>query len=70
MAIGKKGQNARLAARLTNFSIDIKPESDREAVIAEMEQRVAEQHNGPVRHEQPIVEVADDFENFDLDAED
>uniref|UniRef100_UPI0035A1D25A transcription termination factor NusA n=1 Tax=Weissella soli TaxID=155866 RepID=UPI0035A1D25A len=70
LAIGKKGQNARLEARLTNFSIDIKPESDREAVIAEMEQRVAEQHNGPVRHEQPIVEVADDFENFDLDAED
>lgn len=70
LAIGKKGQNARLAARLTNFSIDIKPESEREAVMAEMEQRVAEQHNGPVRNEQPVADVADDFENFDLDAED
>lgn len=37
LAIGKRGQNARLAARLTNFKIDIKPESERDAVIAEME---------------------------------
>ncbi|WP_461239591.1 transcription termination factor NusA [Paucilactobacillus sp. N302-9] len=28
LAIGKKGQNARLAARLTNYKIDIKPESE------------------------------------------
>ncbi|MCB6982379.1 transcription termination factor NusA [Peptostreptococcus anaerobius] len=28
LAIGKEGQNARLAARLTNWKIDIKPESD------------------------------------------
>lgn len=28
LAIGKRGQNARLAARLTNFKIDIKPESE------------------------------------------
>ena len=27
LAIGNKGQNARLAARLTNWKIDIKPES-------------------------------------------
>lgn len=27
LAIGKRGQNARLAAKLTNFKIDIKPES-------------------------------------------
>ncbi|KRM12057.1 transcription termination factor NusA [Paucilactobacillus suebicus] len=32
LAIGKKGQNARLAARLTNFKIDIKPESEAEEV--------------------------------------
>lgn len=35
LAIGKRGQNARLAARLTNFKIDIKPESERDAVLAE-----------------------------------
>ena len=28
LAIGKEGQNARLAAKLTGFKIDIKPESD------------------------------------------
>ncbi|MCF6514949.1 transcription termination/antitermination protein NusA [Lactobacillus sp. S2-2] len=28
LAIGKKGQNARLAARLTGYKIDIKPESE------------------------------------------
>lgn len=28
LAIGKEGQNARLAAKLTNFKIDIKPESE------------------------------------------
>ncbi|MGN1003991.1 MAG: transcription termination/antitermination protein NusA, partial [Oscillospiraceae bacterium] len=27
LAIGKEGQNARLAARLTGWKIDIKPES-------------------------------------------
>jgi N utilization substance protein A len=27
LAIGKEGQNVRLAARLTGFKIDIKPES-------------------------------------------
>ena len=34
MAIGKRGQNARLAAKLTSWKIDIKSESDaREAGI-------------------------------------
>lgn len=32
LAIGKKGQNVRLAARLTGYKIDIKPESDVEFV--------------------------------------
>ena len=31
LAIGKEGQNARLAARLTGYKIDIKPASYREA---------------------------------------
>ncbi len=38
LAIGKEGQNARLAARLTGFKIDIKPESEaasEEAPVAE-----------------------------------
>ena len=35
LAIGKEGQNARLAARLTGYKIDIKPESQAEEVPAE-----------------------------------
>ena len=30
LAIGKEGQNARLAARLTGYKIDIKPQSFQE----------------------------------------
>ena len=32
LAIGKEGQNARLAARLTGFKIDIKSESQANAI--------------------------------------
>ncbi|MCT7712194.1 MAG: transcription termination/antitermination protein NusA, partial [Lactobacillus crispatus] len=32
LAIGKKGQNVRLAARLTSYKIDIRPESEVEFV--------------------------------------
>ena len=42
LAIGKRGQNARLAVRLTGFKIDIKPESAREEAIAEMENQSTE----------------------------
>jgi hypothetical protein len=37
LAIGKKGQNARLAAKLTGMRIDIKSESEVEAARAEAE---------------------------------
>ena len=38
LAIGKSGQNARLAARLTNWKIDIKSESQfREMLMAQAE---------------------------------
>ncbi|GAP00211.1 transcription termination factor NusA [Fructobacillus ficulneus] len=45
LAIGKKGQNARLAARLTGFKIDIKAESEasklaEEAPVVETDQEV------------------------------
>lgn len=38
LAIGKRGQNARLAAKLTNYKIDIKPESE----AAEIYEKLAE----------------------------
>ena len=42
LAIGKEGQNARLAARLTGYKIDIKPASQAEPVIEEAEEETAE----------------------------
>ena len=42
LAIGKKGQNVRLAARLTGFKIDIKPESQVEFVDENNESELAE----------------------------
>ena len=38
LAIGKAGQNARLAARLTNWKIDIKSESQFREMLAKMQE--------------------------------
>ena len=38
MAIGKRGQNARLAAKLTGFKIDIKSETDMEEFYAKLDE--------------------------------
>lgn len=38
LAIGKRGQNARLAAKLTGFKIDIKSESDMQASLDALEE--------------------------------
>ena len=52
LAIGKEGQNARLAAKLTGFKIDIKPES---AALTE------EEETAPSDGEEPLSEeVADE----------
>ena len=42
LAIGKSGQNARLAAKLTNWKIDIKSESQFREMIASMQENVEE----------------------------
>ena len=42
LAIGKSGQNARLAAKLTNWKIDIKSESQFREMIANMQNADAE----------------------------
>ncbi|AVH75607.1 transcription termination factor NusA [Weissella koreensis] len=59
--IGKRGQNARLAAKLTNFSIDIKPEAQRDVVYAEMEEKV-----GTVGTKPTMNEAEKAFEELDL----
>ncbi|MEI5991971.1 transcription termination factor NusA [Enterococcus crotali] len=68
LAIGKRGQNARLAAKLTGFKIDIKPESEMEdyyAQLAENPETSEEQ-----LHDDAIVEsdmTADDYENVEFE---
>ena len=56
LAIGKSGQNARLAARLTNWKIDIKSETQiREILLSQMNEEV-ENENENIETE----EVTDD----------
>ena len=50
LAIGREGQNARLAARLTGYRIDIKPQTVAERLLAE-------EGRGPFA-EQPELEIA------------
>ncbi|QCI86537.1 transcription termination/antitermination protein NusA [Vagococcus zengguangii] len=59
LAIGKRGQNARLAAKLTNHKIDIKPESDMtEETVVEEEIIVPEEVVVDVTTEPVLDEVA------------
>ena len=53
LAIGKAGQNARLAARLTNWKIDIKSETQFREMIEEAQNE----------SEETVEEVAEEIEN-------
>ena len=62
LAIGKEGQNARLAARLTGYKIDIRPASAPEPPEEELEERADDeepliQEDG-AEDEAPVVEPA------------
>ena len=59
LAIGKGGQNVRLAARLTGWKIEVKPESSVKPNIVE--------DNEPKEVEYELTELGDDdsFQNFD-----
>ncbi|WDF83741.1 transcription termination factor NusA [Lacticaseibacillus pabuli] len=76
LAIGKKGQNARLAAKLTGFKIDIKPESevefvDDEELTAEDEESIDENEDTEVSDEDTTAEVdSQEEETDDTDAKD
>ena len=43
LAIGKSGQNARLAAKLTNWKIDIKSESQFREMLQQLQQKDKEE---------------------------
>ncbi|XBG91750.1 transcription termination factor NusA [Enterococcus cecorum] len=55
LAIGKRGQNARLVAKLTNHKIDIKPESQMQEFYAQLEAQEAQDD-----YEEELVEEAFD----------
>ena len=62
LAIGKEGQNARLAARLTGWKIDIKSESQ----AAEMDDMIMDAPMNELPEAKPMVE--DDYDDFAMDA--
>lgn len=68
LAIGKSGQNARLAAKLTNWKIDIKSVSQ---MKEEMEAQEALESTDFVEEdiELPVQDIELDSENIDLDQE-
>ncbi len=71
LAIGKEGQNARLAARLTGYKIDIKSESqakDLEEMVA-MDEEQEEPSNVPMEEntEEQAETSYEEFEEFDSD---
>ena len=64
LAIGKEGQNARLAARLTGYKIDIKSESQAKELGEEMPKEVETVSEEPVE-ETTNYENYEEFEEFD-----
>ncbi|MBM7707930.1 transcription termination factor NusA [Enterococcus lemanii] len=68
LAIGKRGQNARLAAKLTSFKIDIKSESDMKDFYAQLEQEEANETDDELIMEE-VNMTADDYENVAFDEE-
>lgn len=67
LAIGKEGQNARLAAKLTNWKIDIKSESqageddiDDSMDVVEVEGSEGFSADSPDGYDSPIDEIADE----------
>ena len=59
LAIGKSGQNARLAAKLTNWKIDIKSESQFRQILAEAQNAESEENDGTAEAEE-VAESAEE----------
>ena len=57
LAIGKEGQNARLAARLTGYKIDIKAESDADALNFGEEEPLPEEPEDVILEDAPETEA-------------
>lgn len=78
LAIGKRGQNARLAAKLTNYKIDIKSESDMAELLEQQAQEetveILEDTDVPAELEVPEIDQTSDIltvdESLEVAAED
>ena len=57
LAIGKSGQNARLAAKLTNWKIDIKSESQFRELLQKMQEEGNEQEEVTEAQDEAETEV-------------
>ena len=60
LAIGKEGQNARLAAKLTNWKIDIKSESQYEEEKNKIEEKNLLEELDEIVEMEDIAKVSDD----------
>lgn len=72
LAIGKRGQNARLAAKLTGWKIDIKSETDARAAgvyPSEESEEIAENENTDETEDNDLKTYNADPEAFDTTAE-
>lgn len=67
LAIGKRGQNARLAAKLTNFKIDIKSESDMAALISKKAEEAEAKAEEAVEEVMEATDVAEVIETTDVE---
>lgn len=70
LAIGKEGQNARLAARLTGYKIDIKSETQaREAGDFDYYEEEYEEYLEPDEQEMSTVQAAEQIEDLEYEYE-
>ena len=70
LAIGKEGQNARLAARLTGYKIDIKSETQaKDAVGFRMEDYLDDEEDYDEEYEEGEIEEVEEVEVDDADIE-
>lgn len=67
LAIGKRGQNARLAARLTSYKIDIKSESDYALLQSEIQEEATDSLELPIENTE--IESDDFVENDEINLE-
>ena len=72
LAIGKAGQNAKLAAKLTNWKIDIKSESQFREILEKMQQEEVDGilDNIEEKEDDIVVQNAEEFLEEDINSED